>query len=181
MSEDASVRRWDVVRMIGISSARTIVALLAITVGMLLVPDSLGTRSALAMSVIVIVGLAGWALYLRWAVLGIRKARYPRVRSAETLVVSIWLFIAVFASFYVTIGAEDPAAFTEPLDHFTAAYFALTILATVGFGDITPTNVLARSVTMVQMSLDLFIIGVAVKVLTSSAEKAVKARGGSGE
>lgn len=163
-------------RLIAVSVARTIAALAIITIGMLLVPDSIGSRGALAMAIIVVIGLTAWVLYMRWAVLGIRRARYPRIRSAETLIVSIWLFVSVFASFYVTISAEDPTAFTEPLDHFTAAYFALTILATVGFGDITPTDVLARSVTMIQMSLDLFIIGVAVKVLTSSADKAVKAR-----
>ena len=163
---------WFIVR----STARTVIGLVVITIGMLLVPDTIGSRSVVAMAIIVLVGLAGWALYLRWAVMGIRRARYPRIRGAEALVVSIWLFVAVFASFYVTIGADDPQAFTEPLDHFTAAYFALTVLATVGFGDITPQTVLARSVAMVQMGLDLFIIGIAVKVLTTSADKAVQAK-----
>ena len=158
------------------SVVRTIIGLALITVGMLLVPDTIGSRSLIALAVIVIVGLAGWALYMRWAVVGIRRARYPRIRGAEALIVSIWLFVAVFASFYVTIGADDPQAFTEPLDHFTAAYFALTVLATVGFGDITPQTVLARSVAMVQMGLDLFIIGIAVKVLTASADRAVQER-----
>ena len=162
--------------LIAHSVLRTILALALISVGMLLVPDSIGSRGLLAMAVIVLVGLGAWILYMRWAVVGIRRARYPRIRGAEALIVSIWLFVAVFASFYVTIGAADPQAFTEPLDHFTAAYFALTVLATVGFGDITPETVLARSVAMVQMGLDLFIIGIAVKVLTTSADKAVQAK-----
>lgn len=168
------MNRSSMIRLSLLSTARTIFGLVAITVGMLLVPDTIGQRSSLSMFIIVLVGLGAWVLYMRYAVRAIRRSRYPRIRSAETLLVSIWLFIAVFASFYVTISAADEQSFTEPLDHFTAAYFALTVLATVGFGDITPVTTLARSIAMVQMGIDLFIIGVAVKVLTSSADRAVK-------
>ena len=176
----AALSKASIVWLIAHSVLRTVLALALISLGMLLVPDTIGSRSVWAMTVIVLVGLCAWTLYMRWAVVGIRRARYPRIRSAEALIVSIWLFVSVFASFYVTIAAVDPNAFTEPLDHFTAAYFALTVLATVGFGDITPETVLARSVSMVQMGLDLFIIGIAVKVLTSSADKAVRDRSAAG-
>lgn len=168
------MNRTSVLRLSLVSAARTVIGLAIITVGMLLVPDTIGQRSSLSMFIIVIVGLSAWVLYMRYAVRAIRRARYPRIRSAETLLVSIWLFISVFASFYVTISATDELSFTEPLDHFTAAYFALTVLATVGFGDITPVTVLARSIAMVQMGIDLFIIGVAVKVLSTSADRAVQ-------
>lgn len=167
------------VRLVVVSIVRTVMGLIVITVGMLLVPNTVGAGGVIPMVVTVVLGLTAWILYMRYAVRAIRKARYPRIRSVETLVVSIWLFIAVFASFYVTISAENPSAFTEPLDHFTAAYFALTVLATVGFGDITPSVTLSRAVAMVQMSLDLFLVAVAVRILTTSADKAVQARGGS--
>lgn len=155
---------------------RTLLALALITIGMLLVPDTLEADGPFPMIITVTLGLAAWVLYMRWSVKGIRKARHPKVRSAEALIVSIWLFISMFSSFYVTISASDPSSFTEPLNHFTASYFALTVLATVGFGDITPTTTLARSIAMVQMSLDLFIIAVAVRVLTNSANEEVKQR-----
>jgi voltage-gated potassium channel len=163
-------------KLIAVAVVRTVIGLVVITIGMLLVPSSIGSGGTVPMIVTVTAGVCAWILYMRWAVRGIRKAQHPRIRSVETLVVSIWLFIGIFASFYVTISAANPEAFTEPLDHFTASYFALTILATVGFGDITPSITLSRSVAMVQMSLDLFLVAVAVRVLTSSADQALKDR-----
>ena len=37
------------------------------------------------------------------------------------------------------LASRTRRSFTEPLDSFTAYYYALTVLATVGFGDIAPT------------------------------------------
>ena len=34
------------------------------------------------------------------------------------------------------MAASDPAGFSQPLDRTTALYFTMTVLATVGFGDI---------------------------------------------
>lgn len=159
-----------------VAALRTALGLALVITGLVLVPDTIGARGPLTMAVIVVVGLGVWIAYLRWSVKAIRRAQYPRVRSAELLVVSIALFLAVFASFYVTLSAQDPGAFTEELDHFSAYYFALTVLATVGFGDITPVTTIARGISMVQMAMDLFIIGVAVRILSGTAERALKER-----
>jgi alkylation response protein AidB-like acyl-CoA dehydrogenase len=58
------------------------------------------------------------------------------------------------------------------MDFFAALYFALTVLSTVGFGDITPVGTVARGLTMVQMTLDLVLLGVAVRVITGAAQRA---------
>ena len=84
------------------------------------------------------------------------------------------LFLAIFAAIYAMMSQADPNAFTEHLDHFNAYYFALTILATVGFGDITPTTHAARLVAMVQMSLDLVFLAVVVRLLTKVATRAMR-------
>ena len=67
------------------------------------------------------------------------------------------------------------------MDDFTAFYYAMTVLATVGFGDITPVNTLARSLSMVQMAIDITIVGVAFKVLSGSAQQAIKKRQGTSQ
>ena len=89
---------------------------------------------------------------------------------------SYLLGLAIFAVIYVLISEGNPESFTEPLDRFTAYYFALTVLATVGFGDITPVTTLARAVTMIQMSLDLALIAVLVKVMGGAAKSALGKR-----
>ena len=86
------------------------------------------------------------------------------------------MFIAVFAAIYTQISIRYPGSFSEPLDHFNAYYYAMTVLATVGFGDITPVTPMARIISMIQMGLDLAFIGVAVRVISSTAKSTMENR-----
>lgn len=158
------------------SVARTLAGLAVIAVGLVAMPDVLAFDKPWQAIVLLAAGIAVWGLYLRRAIRLISVARYPRIRSAETLTVSTALFVAVFATIYVMLSTADAGAFSEPLDHFTGAYFAMTVLATVGFGDITPVTDLARGIAMAQMALDLFIVGLAVRVLGGTAARVVKDR-----
>ena len=77
----------------------------------------------------------------------------------------------IFANAYHQIATGDPAAFSEYLDLFTSYYFAVTVLGTVGFGDITPVTTFARAVSMVQMIVDLGIIAFSVRLLTREVKQ----------
>lgn len=176
MSDTSSLTRAERRTLIAGSILRTLSGLVVIAVGLVALPDALHLTEPWQALLLLTAGIGIWLLYLRRAVRQIGKARFPRVRSAETLVVSAALFIGVFSSIYVMISAADPSAFTEELDHFSGAYFAMTVLATVGFGDITPVTNLARGVAMVQMALDLVIVGVAFRVLGGAADRALKER-----
>ena len=119
------------------------------------------------------------ALYIwlsRRQIQRVRSARYPLAQAIEALVLIAVMFLALFAGIYVMQSAADPQAFTEPLDHFTAFYFALTVLATVGFGDITPVSDAARLLCMVQMGIDIVFIGILVKILGGAANEGLQAR-----
>ena len=52
----------------------------------------------------------------------------------------------------------------------------MTVLATVGFGDITPVTIPARSVAMVQMGFDIAFIAVAVRIVSGTANQALRNR-----
>ena len=103
-------------------------------------------------------------------------AKYPRLRAITALAVSAPLLIVVFAASDYLMAASDPASFSQPLDRTAALYFAVTVLATVGFGDIAPVTTVARVATMVQMVLDLAILGLAAKVLFNAADRGVRNR-----
>ena len=127
-----------------------------------------------------LVAVAATALYIwffRRQVRLVAQARFPTLRAVEALILVAAMFLALFSMIYVMVSLSDPPAFTEPLDPFTGYYFSLTVLATVGFGDITPVTTLARSITMVQMALDLAFIAVVIRVFTTSARRALIARG----
>ncbi len=127
-------------------------------------------------TLIALTAIVVYAWFFRRQLRSIDASRFPTLRAAEALVLVAAMFLAIFAMIYVMISQQVPDAFTEPLDPFTAYYFALTVLATVGFGDITPVSVGARSVTMVQMALDLAFIAVLIRVVGGAARRAVEKR-----
>jgi voltage-gated potassium channel len=63
--------------------------------------------------------------------------------------------------------------FSQPsLTRMDALYFTITVFATVGFGDITPTAQTSRLLVTVQMVLDLVLIGVVIRVFLSAVDRA---------
>lgn len=153
------------------------VALSFLLIGLMLtlLPDVPDGRFAVPL-VLAIVMTSLYIWYFRRQLSSVYKAKFPTLRAVEALILVATMFLAIFSMFYVLISVNDRGAFTEPLDAFTGYYFSLTVLATVGFGDITPVTSLARSVTMVQMALDLAFIGVAIKVIGGAARSALQAR-----
>jgi len=128
-----------------------------------------------------LVALVGGVVYIwfsRRELKRITRSRFPTLVASESLVLLAALFLGVFATIYVAISLFDTKAFSEPLDAFTSFYFTLTVLATVGFGDITPVTTTARAVTMVQMALDLVFIAFLLRLVTSAARRGLEQRAG---
>lgn len=139
---------------------------------MLLVPDTTGASSTVPF----LVAIVGTVLYIwvfRRQVHSVYAARYPAIRAVEALILSAAMFLALFSMVYVVISDGNDGAFTERLDAFTAYYYSLTVLATVGFGDIAPASVAARSASMLQMSLDIVFIAVLIRIMGGVARKAI--------
>lgn len=109
--------------------------------------------------------------YLTWQIRAIRKAPFPEIRAMETLITGGVILLALFAKAYLLISVADPSAFSEPLTSFSTYYFTVTVLGTVGFGDITPVSVLARSVAMVQIIFDLALLAVFVRLVVGAVKR----------
>jgi len=104
------------------------------------------------------------------------KAKYPKLRAIEALAVTVPLFLLIFARIYLSNSLTDPAAFTLPLDNTTALYFTVTVFATVGFGDIVAQTNGMRLLVTLQMLLDLAVLGLIIRLLTSAAQRGVQRR-----
>ncbi|NUT95780.1 MAG: two pore domain potassium channel family protein [Saccharothrix sp.] len=120
----------------------------------------------------VVAGLAVVALVLLWQLRAISRSRHPVRRGVHTLVVVATLFVLVFANAYRLLSTMDSHAFTEPLDLIDASYFAVTVFATVGFGDIAPVTPAARLAVTAQMCGDVVLVGGVARVVV----EAVRAR-----
>jgi len=105
------------------------------------------------------------------------KSKHPGLRAAEALAILVPLYLLIFARIYLWNSLHDPAAFTRPLDNTTALYFTVTVFATVGFGDIVAQTNTMRLLVTLQMMLNLVVLGLVIRLLTSAARRGVARRG----
>lgn len=160
---------------IAFSIVRTIIGLAFIFWVLSLVPEESDPRISIP-ATLLLIGMVIYGLVLRWQLKRVVKSKRPGLVATESLILSAGLFIAIFSAIYVIIEGDSPGSFTEPIDHFTAAYFTLTVLATVGFGDITAVTDTARFIVMVQMALGLGFLAIIIKVFTGAAQRAKESR-----
>lgn len=83
------------------------------------------------------------------------------------------LFVLLFATAYFLMERSTANAFSEHLTRLDSVYFAVTVLTTVGFGDIAGRSEAARALVTVQMIADLLLLGFVVRVLLQAAQTAV--------
>ncbi|MEU7530570.1 potassium channel family protein [Saccharothrix sp. NPDC042600] len=119
----------------------------------------------------VVAGLAVVALALLWQLRAIGRSRHPVRRGVRALVVLAVLFVLVFANAYHALSTVDAGAFSEPLDRLDAAYFAVTVFATVGFGDIAPVTGAARLAVTVQMCGGVVLVGGVARLVVRAVEE----------
>ena len=151
-----------------VSLLRSLAVACLLVVAYLLLPLDSATRASGLLTLVG--GLTAVILVLAWHVRLVLVSPYPAARAASALVVTVPLFLVVFATFYYLMGQADGAHFSEPLTRLDALYFTVTIFATVGFGDIVAVSQGARTVTMVQMLAGLILVGVIARVLVGAVQ-----------
>jgi len=107
----------------------------------------------------------------------ITQSDFPVLRAIEALEMTVLLFLILFSVIAVQLDANSAGAYSESLTKVDGFYFAVTTLATVGYGDITPVSETARIVGIVQMLGNLVLLGVAVRLIGRATEKARRASG----
>jgi len=161
-------------RVIGRSALRILVSivLLIALYGALPAADrtGLGTLAKL------LVGLVIFASVLGWQVLKIMGAEHPELRAAEALAISIPVVLIVFAFTYLSLSHFQPASFSERLDHVGAMYFTITVVSTVGFGDIVAKTHAARILVSFQIILDLVLLVGIVRAVFFAAQVGIRRR-----
>src|SRR5438309_7894019 len=117
--------------------------------------------------------IAGFAVLVGvtvWQVGGILRSEYPTLRAIEALAVIVPLFLLAFAAVYFLMAQAWEGSFTQLLSRTDSVYFAVTVFATVGFGDITAKSEAARIIVTIQMLADLAAIGVGLRVIVGAVK-----------
>jgi voltage-gated potassium channel len=145
-----------------------VLAALIVTLYYVIPLDALGTLQPAILLVVWVALFVGASAVGMWAV----------SRSADRSILAIEAFAMVavfsvmtFAAGYYVMHVADPGSFTDqPLTRTDTLYFTVTVLSTVGFGDITAVSQTARVAVTVQMVLNLVFLGVGVKLLTTAVK-----------
>lgn len=119
-----------------------------------------------------------FAVLVLWQVHAITQAQRPHLRAAVAIGFLFAAYLLGWAAAYVLHSAADPAAFTEPLDRIDALYFAVTVFATVGFGDLVPLTQSARGTVTAQMLLNLVMLGAVLRLIVTTAHERRRRLGG---
>jgi voltage-gated potassium channel len=143
----------------------------ALTLYYLLPLERESTVTLVVTTAIGVVVTAGVAV---WQVGAVARSRLPQLRAVEAVVTVAALAVVVFAGTYLGMSKNDTAAFSEPLDHTGALYFTMTTLATIGYGDIAPRTNPGRIAVMLQMVVNVAVLGAAVKVLAGTARSRLR-------
>jgi voltage-gated potassium channel len=131
----------------------------------------LGRRPNAAVDAELAVLLVVFAAVVAWEIRAVTKSSFPRLRAAEAVAVIVPLLVLIFAAAYFVTEKIHPHSFSQPLTRFDAVYFTITVLATVGFGDIAAVTQTARILVSIQMLADLVLIGFVAKVLLGAAQQ----------
>src|SRR6202000_3234165 len=82
---------------------------------------------------------------------GVLHSPYPVIRAIQSLALLIPVFIVTFAGYYYVSEQHNPQSFSSMLSRTDSLYFTVTVLSTVGFGDIVARSEAARIAVTVQM------------------------------
>lgn len=148
-------------------------ALAVLVVGYVVMPTPSGEGAPWLLIAMMAATLVGYVLMAVWAVFRLSKSRHPIVDGLLLLITMATFVVFSFATMYLSLAARDPSNFTQPLSKMGAVYFAMTVLSTVGFGDITATTDSARAVVVVQMVFGITLLSIAVQIVTTSMKGAV--------
>ncbi|MFJ6001248.1 ion channel [Arthrobacter sp. NPDC092385] len=165
---DRAGRRRAVVRALVRSLVVTVVVLgcyFLIPVGGFDGGGAVGAWIRLAGVVLVFTGALALQLQM------IMAAHVPQIRAATAVGESVLIFLCLFSLLYLSISVTDPLSFSESLGRIDALYFTTSTFATVGFGDITPSDQLARTVVTIQIIADLGALLLIAKVTFSTASR----------
>ncbi len=115
-----------------------------------------------------LVALAGFVVLVRAALRGARADRSFAARGEAVLTV-LYVLVLLFAVTYDAIATHAPGQFDGIETSTDALYFTVTVVSTVGFGDITPVGAAARLVVTAHMIVNLVYVGTALRLLTNRA------------
>lgn len=114
---------------------------------------------------VVLFGTVGWLLVVHSR--RSRRRQAPDFFRIQQLLAALYLLVLTFALAYAVTGAWSPDEIAGVTGRVDALYFSVTVISTVGFGDIHASGSFGRMLVTVQMLFNLIYIGTSLRILSS--------------
>lgn len=148
---------------------RAVLLLAAATAVYMVVPLGFAPDRKLVVATVFALGIAGAMGLIVWQVRAYRRAASSGQGQLLGLLIAVYASVLFFALTYYVLAAGDPNQIAGLATRLDALYFSLTIVSTVGFGDVHATGQAARAIVCLQIGFDLLFISLAL-----AAVKAVR-------
>lgn len=113
---------------------------------------------------------------LAWQLHRISKSRYPLAEGGLAVASVAVVSVLAWALVYLSLSDGSPNAFNVELDKVSAYYFAVTVLGTVGFGDIHAVTRSAMLLVSAQILTNLLIVTAALRLVFAAGQRVASAR-----
>ncbi len=114
-----------------------------------------------------LLALALLGLTFRAAIRRSRRTQTSDYLRIQWLLSALYALVLLFALLYAALGIRVPGQFAGIENRTDALYFSVTVVATVGFGDVHAAANASRLAVTVHMLFNLIYLGTALRVLTS--------------
>lgn len=124
--------------------------------------DRFGGWVAVLVVVVLIASLVPLAAARARRIIGSTR---PALDAAEALITLLTLLVLGFATVYYVLSLRAPGQLSGIETKLDSVYYTVSILSTVGFGDVSADGQVARLAATVQMLFDLVFVALAVRLL----------------
>jgi hypothetical protein len=162
---EPSLRSDPLVRMLG----HTTVMLLLLTVAFYLLPLRFDVADAWSWGRLLtsLVALTGVAVLIRASLRRSSRKQTLGYARIQLLLTVLYVLVLGFAILHAAVAYHAPEQFVGMENRTDALYFSVTVVGTVGFGDIHAEGTGARLIVTAQMLFNLIYLGTALRVITS--------------
>jgi voltage-gated potassium channel len=95
----------------------------------------------------------------------------PLLVAAQSLAITQTLLVVSFSTVYFVLGSAHEGQINGVRTKIDALYYTITILSTVGFGDVTATGQGARALVATNMIVNIVFLAVALRLVSWALEQ----------
>lgn len=152
----------------------TFAAPVVIIAGYVLAP--LDSRPWLGVTVSLAALIATVPLLMRRA-RAVRLSHTPALDALRAIAMFTSVLIVAFASLHYAVAVNVAGQYSGLNTKIDGVYYTVTVLGTVGFGDVTADGQLARVLATVNILFNLVALGVGLRLITFAAQTRFNERG----